>query len=452
MPANISPLYQRLFDRINRMPVIDTHEHLRGPVRDLPGAPRDPLLRLAVQYYGSDLWSADENGDYACLLDESRSLDERWPVFERLWGASQHTAYARVSKIVMRRFYGIERFDRTALEKISAFVAAQDESSYLQLMTGAGIRAVIPDNLVTMPVDRMVRYYHNPVLQDFLAGRFPMPPGWYPSLNIPYLHEIRLRDFINFIGLQSGIDIISLKDYEEALYVIVRRCKERGVIALKDQSAYRRIISYDLPPTSEAEKLFNSLLIDPRSQLAWPEAKPLDDYLFHHLMRIARDLDLPVQIHTGHMAMVPNRVDKANAAHFAPVMELHSQVRFDLFHGNWPYLGDALYLGKNYANVRLNLCWVHMIDPLYSQEMLQRAVMTIPHTKIHGFGGDYFHAPEFSVAHLELARDNITRALAGLVESGWLEEEEALQLAADWLYNNPNRFYRLGLPDLAVDS
>jgi hypothetical protein len=89
---------------------------------------------------------------------------------------------------------------------------------------------------------------------------------------------------------------------------------------------------------------------------------------------------------------------------------------------------------------------VNMIDPLYAQELLKRAVMTMPHTKIFGFGGDYFAAPEFSVAHLRIAREVIASALTDLVESGWLEEEEATQVAADWLYNNPNRFYHLGLP------
>jgi len=188
------------------------------------------------------------------------------------------------------------------------------------------------------------------------------------------------------------------------------------------------------------------LLIDPRNQLAWPDAKPLDDYLFHQFMRFARELSLPVQLHTGHMAQIRNRVDKTNAAHLAPVLELHSQVQFDLFHGNWPYMGDLLFLGKNYPNVSLDLCWVNMIDPLYAQELLKRAVMTVPHAKIFGFGGDYFAAPEFSVAHLRIAREVIASALADLVEAGWLEEEEATRIAADWLYNNPNRFYHLGLP------
>jgi predicted TIM-barrel fold metal-dependent hydrolase len=167
-------------------------------------------------------------------------------------------------------------------------------------------------------------------------------------------------------------------------------------------------------------------------------------------MRFARELDLPVQVHTGHMAHIRNRVDKANAAHLAPVLELHSKVRFDLFHGNWPYMGDLLFLGKNYPNVTLDLCWVHIIDPLYAQELLKRAVMTVPHAKIHGFGGDYRDLPEFTAAHLAIAREVIAGGLADLVECGWLEEEEAIHLAAEWLFNNPNRFYKLGMEPYEV--
>jgi hypothetical protein len=133
-------------------------------------------------------------------------------------------------------------------------------------------------------------------------------------------------------------------------------------------------------------------------------------------MRFARELKLPVQLHTGHMAGVRNRVDKTNAAYLAGVLELHQEVRFDLFHGNWPYLGDLLFLGKNYPNVSLDLCWLHIIDPAYAIELLERAVPVMPHTKIHGFGGDFGDQPEYVTAHLQIARKNISAALANLIE------------------------------------
>ena len=115
-----------------------------------------------------------------------------------------------------------------------------------------------------------------------------------------------------------------------------------------------------------------------------------------------------------------NRVAKANVRLFVPVLELHRDVKFDLFHGNWPYTGDLLFVAKNYPNVALNLTWLYVIDPIYAQQLLERAVMTVPHSKIHGFGGDHLDMPERALAHLKLAKHVIAAALANLVESdGW---------------------------------
>ena len=83
-------------------------------------------------------------------------------------------------------------------------------------------------------------------------------------------------------------------------------------------------------------------------------------------------------------------------------------------------------------------------------QLLERSVTVLPHTKVHGFGGDYGDVPEFVAGHLQIARENIAGVLARLVERRWLEEEEALQLAADWLFNNPNQFFRLGFEEVRV--
>ncbi len=446
-----SPVFDRLLDCIAQTPVVDCHEHLGGPDRDLEKAPTEPILALATMYFISDLWAAGASDvEITLLQSETATTDDKWPVFSRLWAGAEHTAYARVTKLVLKEVYGIKELTRESLDLVVEQLATRDPSYYIKAIHDAGIKAVIADVLFPPPWERPIRYFGSPVLKEFLNGDFPMPDIWHPVFNLPYYHEIRFREFIDFVGALAGVNVTSLGEYEAALFELIKRSKDLGVVALKDQSAYRRVIAYDLPVRSDAERMFNKLLIDPRNQLAWPEAKPLDDYLFHQFMRFARELDLPVQLHTGHMAQIRNRVDKTNAAHLAPVLELHSEVQFDLFHGNWPYMGDLLFLGKNYPNVKLDMCWVNMIDPLYAQELLKRAVMTVPHAKIFGFGGDYFAAPEFSVAHLKIAREVIASALADLVECGWLEEEEATRVAADWLYNNPNRFYKLGLPSYEI--
>ncbi|HDO42077.1 MAG TPA: hypothetical protein ENH03_04165 [Candidatus Bathyarchaeota archaeon] len=67
--------------------------------------------------------------------------------------------------------------------------------------------------------------------------------------------------------------------------------------------------------------------------------------------------------------------------------------------------------------------------------------------KNNGFGGDY-STPGLIPAHLFLARENIACALSNLVLKSWISESEVISIAADWLYNNPNELFKLGLKPL----
>ena len=408
-----SPLYERILERVYAIPVVDCHEHLTGPEARPPY--KEPIAALIHGYVLSDLQSASfgvPTYEFERLQDPEISTDEKWPLFERLWHSTEFTAYARVTKLVLQQVYGQTEMSRQALDRVAEKLADRDETAYFRTIEAAGIETMLVDVLGWLPLDK------------FVDGKKTFPEKFRPLISLPGLHPNNLNfETIQYYGRMVDIHVTSLDEYLEAIYKLFERCSALGAVGIKDQSAYDRTLQFDIVSQAEAEKQFNLVLSDPRNVLGWPEGKPLGDFIFHQCMRFARQLDLPVQVHTGHMAGQYNRVDKANAVHLASVLELHRQVRFDLFHGNWPYMGDYLYLGKNYPNVSLDLCWLHIIDPAYAVELLVRAVQTLPHTKIHGFGGDYF----------DVAR--------------WIDEENAYRLAVDWLYNNPNRFFKLGLAD-----
>ena len=436
-----SALYRRILDQVRALPVIDCHEHLTGP--EARPKYKEPIAALTLGYVQHDLESAAfdiPRREIERLMEEETSTAEKWPVFEKLWKRIEHTAYARVTKLVLQNTYGEREMTLAALNRVAEKLAQMDETAYFRTIDEANIQAMLVDVLGWLPQG----------LGSFLEGKKTFPAKWRLMISLPYsFHPVKpSSETFQAIGRLVDRQITSLDEYLEAVYLVFQRCIERGAIGIKDQSAYERILDYELVPKAEAEKQFNFLLADPRRGLGWPESKPLNDYLFHQFMRFARELKLPVQLHTGHMAGNYNRVDKTNAAYLASVLELHREVRFDLFHGNWPYLGDLLYLGKNYPNVALDLCWLHIIDPAYAIELMKRAVLTMPHSKLHGFGGDFGDAPEFIAAHLQMAQQNIAAALAGLVEGGWLEEENAFQLAKDWLFNNPNHFFNLGFEEI----
>lgn len=439
-----TPLFNRMHEQISKLPVIDCHEHMAGPAERPPY--REPIASLIRGYVFSDLVSAGfgvSEREWLRLQDEDVSTDDKWPLFRDLWCSTEHTAYSRVTKLVLQNVYGEAEITRETLGRIADQLSEQDEDAYFRRIDQAGIQAML--------VDVLGRWAHPERLGDFLEGKVRFPDKWRPFIPLPDLHPTNFTwETVYWVETLTDRAITSLDEYLEAIFVLLQRSIERGCIGIKDQSAYTRIISYDLVPKAEAERQFNSVLGDPRNSLGWPDGKPLNDFLFHQYMRFARDLELPVQLHTGHMAGVRNRVDKTNAAYLSSVLELHRDVRFDLFHGNWPYLGDLLFLGKNYPNVAIDCCWLHIIDPDYASELLERSVLTLPHTKVHGFGGDYGDVPEYVAGHLQIARENIAGTLARLVERGWLDEGQALSLAADWLFNNPNHFFELGFDQVRL--
>lgn len=440
MPYPQSALYTRILDEIIKMPVIDCHEHMLGS--EARAKYKEPIAALFPGYVQHDLESAAfgiPTREIQKLFDPEVSTGEKWPTFQKLWPAIEHTAYARVTKLVMKNVYGESEMTRDALDRVAEKFATIDEEAYIRTIDEAGIQAMIVDVIGWLPQG----------LESFLDGRKTFPPKWKPMISLPGFHPTGIsRQTFQWVGSLINQQITSLDEYLEAIFTVFQRLIEKGAIGIKDQSAYERVIAYDLVPKYEAEKQFNHLMADPRNSLGWPDSKPLNDFLFHEYMRFARELKLPVQLHTGHMAGVYNRVDKTNAAFLAPLFELHREVHFDIFHGNWPYMGDLLFLGKNYPNVSLDLCWLHIIDPAYAIELLERSVMTMPHNKIHGFGGDYGDEPEFAVAHLHIARKNIAAALTNLVEGSWLQEEQVLEIAKGWLFNNPNQFFQLGFKNI----
>jgi len=274
-----------------------------------------------------------------------------------------------------------------------------------------------------------------------------MPPRSRLAIPLPGFHGI-----VNYEQVQANAGIIGrtvtcLDEYVETCREIFTRLKAAGAAAFKDQSAYSRTLLYTNPTRAQAEEAFNWMMEDPRRSLSYPDGnRPLGDFLFHEFMRCARDLDLPVQIHTGHMAGIRNEITKTNAVHLTRLVELHRETRFDLFHANWPYAGELLFLAKNYPNVAVDFCWAHIIDPLYSQNMLRQAVSSVPHGKIHGFGSDLSGETTAAAwAHASIARDNIAAALADLVEIDYLGYEDAQEIAFAWLFKNPNAFFKLGL-------
>jgi uncharacterized protein len=165
-----TPVFNRLLDRVREIPVVDCHEHLRGPDRELQDASyTEPILALTANYLVSDLWSAGgSDQEIELLQSEDATTDEKWPTFLRLWTATEHTAYARATKLMLEGF-NVQKLTREALERVAKQRASYDPSQYVNIIHDAGIKAIIADVLYPPSWNEITRYSENQWLKEFLS-------------------------------------------------------------------------------------------------------------------------------------------------------------------------------------------------------------------------------------------------------------------------------------------
>ena len=424
--------YQKMRDHVETIGLVDCHDHTEtlGPNYV------DPINVIVNGYFFSDLLSASSDKDVELLQDSQLSIEQRWPILQKAWKRTCHTGYAQVTKRLLKKFYGADELSLATLQRMATKLPdLEDVKTHEDILASAHI-VVRLQNILASDVSR---------IKNILDGSVKMPPRSRLVLPLPAFHAIFSYQNVQDIGNIVDRTITSLDEYLEVCQAIFEGYQQFGAVAFKDQSAYSRTLAYKNPTRAQAEEVFNWFMADPRRSASYPDGvKPLDDFLFHQFMRLARDLDLPVQIHTGHMAGIRNDIAKTNAVALTSVLELHRDVRFDLFHANWPYSGELLYLAKNYPNVAIDFCWANIIDPIYCQNMFKQALSCVPHGKIHAYGSD-LTTPDRAWAHASIARDNIAIALAEMVQADYLAFDDAQQVAYDWLFANPNDFFRLGL-------
>jgi len=408
-------------EEIYKIPIVDTHEHLMSE-EERNSRPID-IFYFFAHYASSDLVSA---GMPQATLDKIRNpsipLEERWRDFAPYWESIRNTAYAKALIIAIRDLFGIEDINEETYQAISAKLKeSQRKGWYRYVLRERGNIAISLQYVGTMDVDREL----------FL------PVAYYD-----HFITARSKWDINSLERSYNISIHSLDDFLRALDIAFERDVKAGAVGIKSGLAYSRILRYDKVSKSEAEALFNRIFSHLGEGLSWEEAKPLQDFIMHQVIKRAISYNLPITIHTGLQEGNGNIITNANPVHLVNLFLEYKEAKFDIFHGGYPYTSELATLAKNFQNVYIDMCWLHIISPAVSRRALHEWLETVPQNKIMGFGGDYIFV-EGAYAHSRIARENIARVLIEKVEEGYLNEESALSIAYRLLRDNPKELFNL---------
>jgi predicted TIM-barrel fold metal-dependent hydrolase len=439
-------------EAINAIRLVDTHEHLLSE-EERNRAAHD-FGYLFPHYASSDLVSS---GMPPALLEAVRgaarpvlmermarigwirkpppfvaptradlSLDERWAALAPYWDRIRHTGYGTCLHIAIRDLFGVADLNGQTYRQLSDAIAGSRRAGWYRhvLREKAGIAVSIQDDFRTA-VDREL---------------------FAPVVRMEHFACATTRGDLRNIEADTDRTVHSLDDLIQAMHAALDRDLAAGAVGVKIGIAYRRTIRFDKTPRGDAERVFARLFSHLGEGPSWEDARPLQDYMFHQIVRAAVERAVPVQIHTGLQEGNGNILENSNPLLLTNLCLEYPQAKFDLFHGGYPFMGEALALAKNFGNVFLDLCWLYIISPSAAARMLHEAIETVPANKIFAFGGDFI-IPEGSYGHSVMARRAVSRVLTEKVEDGYLTEDEAAVLAQRILRDNPAELYRLRLDE-----
>ncbi|MEM2941853.1 MAG: amidohydrolase family protein [Candidatus Bathyarchaeia archaeon] len=439
---------------VNETRLIDTHEHLQREDNRVKGEV-DVLATFLLQYASSDLISSGLSyRDYQTILDPHQPLEKRWEIFSPYWERMKNTSYARVLDIAARDLYGYEINDQT-YKKISDKMKEVNKKGLYRwvLKEKAGIEISLQDTLLKPK-----------------SYAFWKTPSTERLLDVDREFFVPVHRFEDYLLLQDRIDIESIGQRRSArihsLSDLVKNLEAEfhefsmTIAAVKLWLGYRRPLKFEKATFSEAEQVFNNICsqktfvrvdaegvrITAPSGISLDEAKPLHDFMVHKVIQLAGEYSVPVQIHTGFHEGNENLIANTNPLNLTNLFMEYREVKFDIFHGAYPWIGECSALAKTFPNVYLDLAWLHVVSPYIAREALSEWLETVPANKILGFGGDYVFV-EGSYGHSVIARDNIARVLTQKVEDGDLKLEEAKALARKILRENAKELFlkRIGI-------
>jgi predicted TIM-barrel fold metal-dependent hydrolase len=425
-------LYGRIKAGVDAVRLIDTHEHL-VPEAERNAKTIDVFSEYFSHYASSDLVSAGfPEAKLDWLRDAKVALDERWAAVAPYWDHIRRTAYARPLLIASKDLYGVDDINERTYAALSKKITASNKPGWYR--TVLKDKARIDCSVINIGTTDCDRTLFKPVV----------PANWYAYA--------RSRNGVRELERISGVMIRGVETFVEAMEAHIAQEAGKDIAGIKIGIAYGRPLRFDTTPAADAERVLRRILggefptgwYPPDPEISWDEAKPLTDYLVHKTVEIAERHGLPVQIHTGLLEGCGNYIRNSQPTDLTNLFFEYPKCRFDLFHGGYPYSRELATLAKNFQNVYIDMCWMHIISPAASCAMLHEWLDMVPESKIFAFGGDYLF-PEGVYGHAEMARQNVARVLAERVSWGYIAEDEALALATKLLRTNAAEVFGIAL-------
>jgi uncharacterized protein len=425
--------YKRLRLFLDTIKVIDCHEHYYNN--------EETFLKKKVDFFFFSTWYT-----YSDILtmgnlfpknekwrDTSLSVEKRWELFKPIYDRLKNTAYWLQNVKGFEKMYGIK------------FTGEIDQIYRINECIKKTYKPGIYEKILNRD-----NHIETLLVYDYSWQGGKKGISWskrnYPAFMKPVRYIDWLVRYENFANADSikrlcsnwNIDVKNLKDIKKLCEVFIEESQKESIAGYKLGVAYSRTLDFTNYSEEKCEAIVKNLLNN--KVLDVNEKLELSSCILNYIFEEINKYKMPLSIHTGLQTGGSKDIRMSDPQLLIPMFGKYPDIRFDIFHGGWPYTEQWLEIGKSWPNVFLNFTWLPVITPVECERVLSEALELIPVNKLFMYGGDSGW-PEYSIGHLEVAKDIAARVLAQKVIAGRFTEDEAKEYAKRIFYNNPKEFY-----------
>jgi len=443
---DLKTLYSALRKEIQTIHIVDAHNHLPSEqtwtagqddwtsllgycLIDLAnaGLSRDQLVRPVA---ADTRLHIDYGYDYQ---EDKRSPNEKWEVVKSYWPYVRHMGSGVLVKKVLELF-----FDCTDLDEHSV---ARVQETLTDLKQPGVYRRLLREKFKIDAVIAVTMSVKEKPPTDVIA----------PVLYSDIFSLIQKRRDIYRLEQETGRDIYSLETYLTALDELLEKSVTNGgLVGIKWHIyPYHRDMNFEIADIADAAKCFDRILQMPArggigsgAAVGIDEMRPFQDFMQHHLIQRAIDLDMPIQIHAATLGGSYGGPLYGDPKSLIPLFIRYPQARFDILHGAFPWTRELGAISHLFPNVYINMSWLDILSPQTYREFLKDWLTGIPINKIFAFGADQ-HNVLLTCACAERVRDMVTEVLTTLIADGEMTEEQALFVADCILRKNAWEYWKL---------
>ncbi len=413
-------LREKLLVEMESLRTVDCHSHTCRPGVYHEAAPMS--LFSYSSYFDRTIHSVT-GAPTACLYEGCTTDEQRWRRLKPMLAKSRNVSYWRHHIVTYRSLFGFDGDDLTdenwagLNETIREYTADPD-----------WYRHVTEDICGLQTQVRNIQWFED-WEPEYFTGILRMEPALE-------LHRPATR-----ARLEAHLDraIGDLASAKAALAELVAQYQARGAVGIKLAHAYGRTLHSEPVSAVDASAIFDRALRGRPPTAA--ELKRLQDHVIFFLAGLCAEMGLIFDIHTGVQGNW-GHVPDSNPLHLLPLIHAHPSVRFNLYHGGYPFSREIGMLAKHSPNVWLNLAWMFVVTMEGTRQSLSEWIDLVPGYRILGFGSDVVW-PELIYGHLVMARSCIADVLAEKVRRDFLSRDAALELARMMMRDNGVEFYGL---------